>query len=138
MEWETPFKDFEAEVIACLRLFNSFSLGLIESEFAVSAKENHKNSTDRHFHGIISQPILSDIAAIQDVSSFSPEYDITKVLNKPCLKYHAKTMNEFLDQYPLRTNAREVENQSHSENSISIFVGPRLPQNGSNCISRLC
>ena len=55
MEWETPFKDFEEEVIKFLSLFNSFDLGLIELECDVSAKEHHKNNTDRHLLGIISQ-----------------------------------------------------------------------------------
>ena len=41
------------------------------------------------------------------------EYDITKVYKKCYFKYHDITVNEFLDQYPLPTNAREVENQRH-------------------------
>ena len=66
---------------------------MIESELDVSAKEHHKNSTQRHLLGIISLPILCDITGIQDVSSSSPEY-------------RTIPPNEFLDQYPLPTNAR--------------------------------
>ena len=96
MGWETPFKDFEEKVIECLPLFNSFSLGLIELELSVSAKEHCKNNTDQHLLGIIRQPIVSDIAGIQDVLSYSPEYDITTVYKKPYFKYHAIPLNEFL------------------------------------------
>ena len=57
MEWETPFKGFDEESVACLPPFNSFSLGLIESELDRSAKEHHKDNTHRHLLGIISIPI---------------------------------------------------------------------------------
>jgi hypothetical protein len=52
---------------------------------------------------LVDQPLSGDISGIQDVKSYSPEYDIT------FQKYTAMTMNEFLDLYPLPTNLKEVE-----------------------------
>ena len=43
MEWDTPSDEFEEELVRSSPLFNSFSLGLIESELDQSAnfKKHH-------------------------------------------------------------------------------------------------
>ena len=55
---------------------------------------------------LLDQPLKGDICGIQDVQSYSPEYNIT------FQKYTAMTMNEFLDLYPLPKNLKGVEEQS--------------------------
>ena len=52
----------------------------------------------------------SDISGIQDVQSYSPEYNVT------FQKYTAMTMNDFLDLHPLPKNLKEVEEQSSGRN----------------------
>ena len=52
----------------------------------------------------------SDISGIQDVQSYSPEYNVT------FQKFTAMTMNEFLDLHPLPKNLKEVEEQSCGRN----------------------
>ena len=42
---------------------------------------------------LLDQPLRGDISGIQDVQSYSPEYNIT------FQKYTAMTMNEFLDLF---------------------------------------
>ena len=55
---------------------------------------------------LLDQPLMSDISGIQDVQSYSPEYNIT------FHKYTAMALIKFLDLYPVPTNLKEVEEQS--------------------------
>ena len=49
----------------------------------------------RYVMKLLDQPLRGDISGIQDVQSYSPEYNIN------FQKYKKMTVNEFLDLFPL-------------------------------------
>ena len=83
--------------------FESNSLDFIEKELRRTAHTHFLTKKHRYLITLLEQTIISDISGIQDVQSYSPEYNVT------FQKFTAMTMNEFLDLHPLPKNLKEVE-----------------------------
>ena len=63
----------------------------------------------RHLYRINNRSIFSDVSGIQNVISYSPDYNITKVYNKPFIKYATTDKFDLFETHPRPINAKAVE-----------------------------
>ena len=71
------FDEFSNNISARLPLFHSSNLDTIEKELVHLIKEHYSTKQNHYIMNLLNQPILSDIAGIQDYKSYSPGCTIT-------------------------------------------------------------
>ena len=67
------------------------------------------HTTNWHLYRINNRSIFSDVSGIQNVISYSPDYNITKVYNKPFIKYATTDKFDLFETHPIPINAKAVE-----------------------------
>ena len=92
MEWDGSLDEFSIELSTHFPLFSDNNR-YFEKELLRSVKTHFGSKKHRYVMKLLDQPLRGDISGIQDVQSYSPEYNIT------FQKYTAMTMNEFLDLF---------------------------------------
>ena len=105
LEWDGSLDEFSIELSTHFPLISENNRNS-EKELLRSVKTHFGSKKHRYVMKLLDQPLRGDISGIQDVQSYSPEYNIS------FQKYTAITMNEFLDLYPLPRNSKGVEEQS--------------------------
>ena len=76
MEWDGSLDEFSIELSTHFPLFSDNNLDSIEKEMLRSAKAYFSSKKHCYVMKLLDQPLRGDISGIQNVQSYSPEYNI--------------------------------------------------------------